>query len=375
MSAAEPSGFPLAKAGFPDLDRGVAHFAGGGQTPLPACARDAVEAFFRRKADGQSGYRAHWDIAARARARLGEMVGAAPDDIALLGSASDGISRIVEAVDWRPGDNAVMAANDYASGRAALGALARRGVMLTEIPAKGHSIAEDALIAACDDRTRMLYVSQVNPLSGQRFDISRMSAALSPRGVLVLNDATHALGAIPVRAGDADATVGSCYKFLGASFMGILATGTDRGRALGASSGGWYSLSAEGTARRFEYGNVPHLDVAILDAVLAWQLAQDPQARERHLLAMAGRIAGAISAAGFEPLDHGPGRNSQNICLYHPAASALARGLETLGVRVWFDNDRLRLSAQVFNDDADIGRLIDALKNMREHSVIKGERE
>lgn len=375
MSAAEPRGFPLAKAGFPDLDLGVAHFAGGGQTPLPASARAAVEAFFRRKADGFSGYAAHWAVADRARARLGQMVGAGADDVAFVGSASDGISRIVEALDWRSGDRAVMAANDYASGRAALSALSDRGVTLTQVPAEGNAVSEDALIAACDGRTRLLYVSQVNPLTGQRFDIAKLSRALSPRGVFVLNDATHAMGALPVNAADADATVSSCYKFLAASFMGVLVTGTGRGRALAPSSGGWYSLGAGDTARRFEYGNVPHLDVAILDAVLAWHLSLDPAAREVHLLTTARRIADHLRDAGFAPLAHAPGAASHNVCVFSPHAEALAEGLEARGVRVWCDHGRVRLSAQVFNDETDLQRLASALSELRTTGIMTGELE
>ncbi|SDH97336.1 aminotransferase class V-fold PLP-dependent enzyme [Alloyangia pacifica] len=348
---------------FPQLDPAWVHLAGGGQSPLHGSAAAAIEAFLARKADGQRGYVAHWDVAAQVRAQVARLTQARVEDVALLGNASEAITRVVSAIDWRPGDSAVMAANDYASGRAALQALAP-DVQLLQVPAPDEHCPEQALIDACGPRTRLLYVSQVNPRSGQRLDIAALSAALRPRGVIVLNDATHATGALSVRAEDADVTVSSTYKFLGASFMGLLICGSKAGRALRPAGAGWYSDAAPSTAQRHEFGNVPHLDVAILGAMLERLLRLTDAAREAHLLGVADGLADALTRHGHAPLPRAGQARSQNITLFAPHAEALAEALESRGVRVWYDHGRLRLSAQLFHSDETLDRFDEALADI-----------
>ncbi|ADO41812.1 aminotransferase class V-fold PLP-dependent enzyme [Ketogulonicigenium vulgare] len=354
--------FPIAKSHFPALEDDVAHFAAGGQTPLPAAAMTAINDFARRKGAGQAGYNAHQALVNETRQRTARILGVSADDIAFLGSASDAISRVIQAIDWRAGDNAVMPALDYASGRAALQQLAPLGVSLRQVEAAGWICDEADLIAACDARTRLVYVSQINPRTGQAMDIARIHAALSPRGIIVLNDATHALCAQSVDGTAADITVSSCYKFVMASFMGVLCTGTPNGRALMPKGAGWHAMGETGP-KRWEYGNVPHLDVAILHGSLGWQEGLgDMAARGDYLLAVADQIGALVTGAGYPIVPRDGGRASQNICVIGGGdIAALGAHLETQRIRIWYDLGRLRLSAQIFNDAADLDRLACAL--------------
>ena len=98
-------------------------------------------------------------------------------DIALLGNASEGIMRVVSSFDWRPGDNVVVPELDYASGRYALASLKTKGVELRLVPAEGWTLQTERLLATCDNRTRLIYISQVNALTGQHADMAAISAA------------------------------------------------------------------------------------------------------------------------------------------------------------------------------------------------------
>ncbi|TPW27549.1 aminotransferase class V-fold PLP-dependent enzyme [Pararhizobium mangrovi] len=365
-------GYPIPKSMFPDLDPTLVHFAGGGQTPVPDVVAPTIAAFLTRKAGGQPAYREHWELVARARRRTAALMHCAMDDVGFLGSASDGIARTVNAVEWRAGDNAVIASDDYASGRAALESLGRRSVTLRRVNAPHGAGREDALLDACDGRTRLLYVSQVNPFSGRRMDVAALHRVLAPRGTIVLNDATHAVGALPVRAAEADVTVASTYKFLCASFMGILAFGTERARALRPAGAGWYSETADG-ASRFEYGNVPHLDVVILDAVLEWHARGDEDARARHLLAVANALEQVLENRGLVAFSRDGDTGSHNVCVAGKNVKEIADGLEAQGVRVWYDHGRMRLSAQVFNAREDIDAFDAALGTVL-HSTDGKER-
>src|SRR3546814_352329 len=153
---------------------------------------------------------------------VARMARAEPGDIALLGNASDGITSVVSGFDWQPGDSVVAPELDYASGRYALASLKRRGVELRLVPARGWVLDENDLLAACDARTRLVYVSQVNALTGQHLDLEKLSAGLDASPTALLVDASHAFGAVPLRADLSDFTVSACSKFALGPHAGLL---------------------------------------------------------------------------------------------------------------------------------------------------------
>ena len=108
------------KSDFIGLEDGRVHLATGGQPPLLKAHRSAFEAYAADKAAGAAGYQRHWDVGLQVKERLAALTGLPAGDHALIGSASEGIARVLSAVEWQAGDNVVVADKDYASGRHAL---------------------------------------------------------------------------------------------------------------------------------------------------------------------------------------------------------------------------------------------------------------
>ena len=135
---------------------GVTHLATGGEPPLLKAHRQAFEDFACDKAAGQNGYRRHWLVAEEVRTRLGRLTGMTSDDIALTGSASEGISRVISSVDWNVGDSVVTAEAEFASGRYGTARLEQLGVQVRMVPSRNGLIEIDDLVGACDASTRLL---------------------------------------------------------------------------------------------------------------------------------------------------------------------------------------------------------------------------
>ncbi len=210
------------KSDFIGLE-GITLLATGGEPPLLKSHREAFEEFARDKARGFEGYRAHLAVGDDVRSRLATLTGLSADDFALLGSASAGIASVLSSIDWRSGDNVVTSSLEYASGRYAFARLAGLKVETRLVEPAGWQVELDGLIAACDARTRIVYVSQVSYLTGQALDIATLSAALRPHGIALLVDVSHALGVVPVDGRLADFIVCAGYKWLLGTHTGILA--------------------------------------------------------------------------------------------------------------------------------------------------------
>src|SRR6476659_3728885 len=91
------------------LEPGVAHLCAGGETPILRSHAAAVERFFADKSPGQAGRMTGlMGLLERTRTRAGALLGGPADDVAFLGSSTEGINQLVGGVDWQPGDNVVV---------------------------------------------------------------------------------------------------------------------------------------------------------------------------------------------------------------------------------------------------------------------------
>jgi kynureninase len=107
---------------------------------------------------------------------------------------------------------------DFPSVRYVYDELATRlGARIVVVPSHdGISVDEDELIAAIDERTRLVAISHVLFRSAYVMDVARVSAHAHAMGALVSLDAYHSVGIIPVdvQALGADFLTGGVLKWL-----------------------------------------------------------------------------------------------------------------------------------------------------------------
>jgi cysteine desulfurase/selenocysteine lyase len=203
---------------FPILEQAAPYLNHAAVGPWPRCTTEAVQAFAdENMRQGSAGY-LDWMARERdLRERLARMTGAGSgDDIALLKNTTEGISLVAWGLDWRAGENVVLPALEFPSNRLPWLAQAERGVQAREVDIRGAENAEQALIDAMDERTRLLTVSSVQWSDGFRLDLDRLGQACSERGVLFFVDAIQQLGALPidVEASNIDFLAADAHKWL-----------------------------------------------------------------------------------------------------------------------------------------------------------------
>lgn len=194
----------------------------------------ALDAWKAHGIDGWlSGERPWFTIGEELGARQAGLVGALPHEVVVTGSTTVNLHALT-ATFYQGGiyhllkrssgirTTIVADALNFPSDLYALASQVRlRGLdpadHLVLIPsADGHTIDEDDLIAALDERTALLVIPSVLYRSGQLLDIARLTAAAHERGVLVGVDCSHSAGAIPHRLHEwgVDWAVWCSYKYL-----------------------------------------------------------------------------------------------------------------------------------------------------------------
>ena len=364
----------LPKTLFAGLD-GVAHLCTGGEGPWLRSHDQACRRFGELKSAGMAGREAIFDVYTQAKTRVAALLGVQPERVAFLAHASEGLSQAVAAVDWRPGDNAVVADVEFPSLLYPVSRLRAAGVEARVVRARDHYVAMDDVAAAVDGRTRLLLVSQVSYLTGQRVDLARCAEIARARGAWLAVDATHALGVAPVDGELCDFVVSSCYKWLLATHgVGVFAYNPARVGALAPNVVGWHSVEQRGgvadplrvdlrgDAARLEAGNPGLLSLFVLDNALRELSRFEMGSVLAHAQTLGGAVIDGLRARGqrvVTPAD-ASGR-AGNVCFLADDAASLAARLAERKVLVWGSEGRVRVSTHLYNDAADVERFFAAL--------------
>jgi selenocysteine lyase/cysteine desulfurase len=315
----------------------------------------------------------HYRLYAETKALLAELMRVEAGDIAFLGSASEGMNVAALAIDWRPGDNVVVEDIEYPA--VVYPWTRARGVEVRVVPTRAGDVDELALAAALDERTRLLAVSQVSYLSGQRHDLLALRRLVDRVGARLVVDVSHALGVVPVDASLCDLAVSCCYKWiLGAHGLGICAWNRRRWPALVPAQVGWASVATRGwptdrtaytlkeDAARLELGNPAFPSLYAVQSGASYLLAVGIERIEAHVLALGGRLRQGLVELGLPVLTPEPvAWRAGNICFATEEGPRLHDGLFARGVLVWEGEGRIRISVHGYNDQADIDRCLSAL--------------
>ena len=150
------------------------------------------------------------------RSFAAKLVGSSPHNIAYVQNTAHGLSMVALGVDWRPGDNLVVCAEEFPSNYLCWTQLESMGVELRRVYSSEGSLDTGAISAAMDRRTRLVTVSHVQFGTGYRVDIPALGSLCSGRGALLIVDGTQSIGALHLdtAANAVDVLVVSAHKWL-----------------------------------------------------------------------------------------------------------------------------------------------------------------
>lgn len=160
-----------------------------------------------------------WSMPVAVGDEIAPLIGARAGEVAMVPNVSFAQAEVFSALEYGDGrDTIVMTELDFPSVRYVYDALASRlGARIVVVPSDdGVRIDEDRLIAAIDERTRLVSISHVLFRSAYVMDVARIAAHAHAMGALVSIDAYHSVGVLPVdvRAMGADFLTGGVLKWL-----------------------------------------------------------------------------------------------------------------------------------------------------------------
>jgi len=313
----------------------------------------------------------------RARRRLATMVGAQPDEIAIVRNASEGNAIVVGGVELGAGDEVLLCEENHPSNNVAWAVrAARSGFSIRRVALPPDPASPDELFAkitgAVSDRTRVIAFSHVSNVSGLRIPAAAVGQWARARNIHTHVDGAQSFAAtrLDLHAMQCDSFTASAQKWLlGPREIGFLYVHQERIDRVwpGVVSAGWgnrVTPAVEG-ARRFEsMGQRNDAAIAGLEVALAFQERIGIDRIVARTAELAGRIAQGLTKLGLPMVTPSSDEARLAVMIIRAEQPVAQRWHERLyrefGV-ITSPTGGLRLSPSVAVTMADVERALEAV--------------
>lgn len=226
-------------------------------------------------------------------AKLAAVAGCSPEELIITRNTTESLDMIIGGLDWKPGDEAVMAEQDYGAMLEMFKQVARRfGVVNKFVSVPNHPQSDDEIVnlyaSAITDKTKLLMVCHMINITGHILPIRKICDMAHKRGVQVMVDGAHSFAHIKFAIPDLDCDYfgTSLHKWLSVPLgAGLLYVKKER-------IGGVWPLIAEGERKPDDISRLNHIgthpvhtDLTIADAIDFYNVigVERKEARLRYL--------------------------------------------------------------------------------------------
>ena len=283
------------RSGYP-VTKDFIHLENGYYSLVPQPVLDHYIQHIKRVNSVSSYYMRtrQFDDKLTSRKQLADLLGCSHEELIITRNTTESLDTIIAGIDWKSGDEAVMAEQDYGAMLDMFKLQARRyGMVNRLISVPNHPTSDEEIVTlyekAISPKTRLLMVCHVINITGQILPVKKIVDMAHRHGVEVLVDGAHAFGQLNFKLADlggCDYYGSSLHKWLGTPLgAGILYVRPDKIQAL------WPLLGdasfADDDIRKLNHtGTHPvATDLAIQDAIRFHQLIgiERKEARLRYL--------------------------------------------------------------------------------------------
>jgi selenocysteine lyase/cysteine desulfurase len=343
----------------------------------PLC-RKAAEAMKFLADDAANFGSLHYDTWLEAysglRQAAARLIGAQPEEIALVKNTSEGISTVALGFPWKAGDRVVGFREEFPANYIPWQQLQQRGIAVTWL-----SIYDSLeTIGAAVEGARLLAISFVNYLSGFRVDLQGLGQCCREHGCFFFVDAIQGLGVYPldVERFHIDGLSADGHKWLlGPEGHGILYVRRAWQDRIQPIELGWTNrvhsgdyeereMVLRGDAGRYECGTLNTIGSFGLRAALEFLMEVGIERIGEAVDVVAARLERGVTAKGYQVLR---GRTAENgsgiVSVRHPSIDSriIASDLKRHGIVAATRGYWLRFAPHFYVRASEIDEVIQAL--------------
>jgi selenocysteine lyase/cysteine desulfurase len=203
-------------------------------------------------------------------AKLAAAAGCSPDELIITRNTTESLDMIIGGLNWNPGDEAVMAEQDYGAMLDMFSQVSKRyGVINKVVSVPNHPQSDEEIVnlyeSVITDKTKLLMVCHMINITGQILPVRKICDMAHKRGVEVMVDGAHAFGHFEFRIPDlhCDYYGSSLHKWMSVPLgAGILYVHKDKIRKV-------WPLIASGKKEQGDISRLNHVGTHPAHTILA----------------------------------------------------------------------------------------------------------
>lgn len=326
-------------------------------------AADAAGQYYRDVAllgcDAQPRWR---EAAAGAKQRTARLLGVPEEEVEFFRNTSEVINLAAHSVTWRPGDEVVVAADDYPCNVLPWSNAEAAGVRVVRVQPTAPGTREQQVLEAITPRTRVVSVSHVHPWTGTMLDLNRLGRACREVDALLVVDGIQALGAVPVDLSYVDVYGAGVFKWLMSGFG--TAIGVFRARARETLSPIFRSYGNPEPSTSFAYAAPNFPGLYVLDATLEYLEDLGWPNIFARIEQLTGEVLTALDGIGLESITPRDARAGIIAIDAVGDSAAVAHELQQRKISASDKAGRILVSPHFYNTPEDISRFAGALQEI-----------
>lgn len=315
----------------------------------------------------------------RAREEFAALIGAEPDQLAVVPNASTGAYQVASTLDYRYRPEIVTSELEFPSIAHVWLAQAERGAEVRHVSTRDAQVCtEDVPVS---ERTALVSVPMVSYVNGSRADVAKICRMARENGARSFVDAYQAAGVAKIDVNElgCDYLVAGTLKYLlglpGLAFLYVRLGIDDQ---IDPSLTGWFGrrdpfafdpkrLDFPTEARRFETGTPAIPAAYAARAGLELVRTLEPEVVERHITALTEETANRLGELGYEfdrPSE--PSARGPQLAVRVSDPEHAAGWLAKRGIFVSPRGKVIRLSFHDYNELEDVAAVSTALEEYRD---------
>jgi cysteine desulfurase / selenocysteine lyase len=334
------------------------------------------------------------------RSKFSRLINCSPNEVSYTKNVSEGINIIANAFPWKKGDNVVICPDvEHPNNVYVWLNLQRLGVEVRLVPSIDGQISPDLFANYIDKNTRLISVSSVSFVPGQRIDLKGFSRLCRENDIFLMVDAAQSCGILDINVNECeiDALTCSTHKgILGHYGMGFLYCNHKWIKRLQPVYVARYSIDLDNkeeeaigdlnfnlynSGQRFEIGNYNYLGIFTAGTALDLLLSVGTRQIEEHVLSLSGELTSKLLSMGYyvssvsdeKSLSHivtvGKWGQGDHYTTNDRDLSEMYDYLTAHNVKTSLRRGLIRFSLHCYNDLAEINKVLN-LMDMKRKSLI-----
>ncbi|NOZ75423.1 MAG: aminotransferase class V-fold PLP-dependent enzyme [FCB group bacterium] len=367
---------------FPHLKNTGIYFDHAAVSPLNRRSRALLDTYLNQ-AQGEkiNNYVDTMEMAETVRGKIGQLISASSERIALVRNTTDGLILLARGLQWSSGDRIILHRQEFPSNVYPWWELQPQGVKIDFIDTPDGRVTPADLESVVTPKTRLLAVSWVQYFNGYRNSIADLVSWCHERNILVAVDAMQGLGHLKM---DVEAVgfdfmaTGTAKWLLGPQGLGFVYITEELQEAIHPPHLGWqsretiwdfhnYHQPLKKTAGRYEFATPFSMGIWWFSGSLDLLLDAGPEAIEKRVLSLTDRLAEGLAQLGLTIISkrENPSEKSGIITVSLPDRDQnqeLYTHLFARGFVVSIRNNLLRIAPHFYNLESEVDRFIEAIR-------------